>query len=180
MSKFSVRSVNDLRLAALAQKELGLYTPTERELTPLLFVVVQDRFAFGVTDQAEDLGVVLDLNKYRESTKNGPGKMHRTYTVLTLRGGQKECSRESLVVATAAEIRSYEGLTPENDFLAAVNWALKYGKSDANYGRAKAAAQDCTEDVIFITPAECGGCVNDLCKTLTAIPLPIDASILKP
>lgn len=173
-------TVNDLRIAAIQQKAIGTYVATDRELPALMFVEVADRYFMH--DGQPDLGVVLEIEKYRESSRNGAGRMVRRYLVLTLKNGQKQYNREDLRPVTGAEIRAYEGLTPEQDFLNAVAWAEKHGTSEATYRRAVDAAKALEGKPLIVTRQKCLNCPNIICAMLNEfevnIPRVLDA--LKP
>ncbi len=164
------RTVNDLREAAWLQKSIGLYVPTERELSPLTWVE-----ANSFTFNKPDLGVILDINKYRHN-----GQMIRQYMVLTLDNGQLHLNRESLVVADLDLVRKYAGLTPEQDFWECLEWAKSHGKTLPNYYRACFAVAASRDGWFSMIPAKCEFCLNELCHILNIVDMKMDPNMVMP
>ena len=135
------RSIQQLRDAVAQQRKIGVYDATPRELPFGSWVwTCQDLHKPGEFGETNVLGVILDVEKFREGGAYHKGRMVRNYIVLTTEG-QVACPREQLMAATPDEVRKEEGLSAETTFMACINEALKNGPSEANSLRFVAASK---------------------------------------
>lgn len=157
------RTMKQIRDAIEKQKQLGVYQATEREI-PFGTWVWVTKYVTGV-GTCNILGAIIEISKYRQrGSRFEQGPMVRNYVILTTRGQITE-QRESMVLATADEVRNASGLTAEEDFREAIFEAIENGPSEANTERAQAAYNMLLKEGPWMigVPRYRGACPCSLC-----------------